>query len=227
MCRNSGACFKFCAQGSASSALCSSFSQFRSLLKVQLVPLSEELVLCDLSTGVPRLLVPVPLHKPLFIQLHGLPHPGVRASCRLISQHFVCKNLSKDEGLWARSCIPCQKSKIQTHTCSVVPQIPVPRRRISHLHVDLVGPLPVSDVFNYLFTMVDRTTIGGRKLFQLPLRFLKFLKQFMEDSCILGKCTNWGGSSIQGWSGFRAAYRDGAASEQHTGMERLQRKSTF
>ena len=72
------------------------------------------------------------------------------------------------------SCIPCQKSKIQTHTRSVVPQIPVPRRRISHLHVDLVGPLPVSDVFNYLLTMVDRTTIGGRRLFQLPLSFLKF-----------------------------------------------------
>ena len=29
---------------------------------------------------------------------------------------------------------------------------------MSHLHVDLVGPLPVSGSFNYLFTMVDLTT---------------------------------------------------------------------
>ena len=129
-----------------------------SVLNVQLVPFSAELVLCDLSTGVPRPLVPVPLRKTLFLQLHGLSHPGVRASRRLISQHFVWKNLSKDVGLWARSCIPCQKSKVQIHTRSNIPSIPVPNRRFSHLHVDLVGPLPVSGGFNYLFTMIDRTT---------------------------------------------------------------------
>ena len=107
-----------------------------SALKVQLVKLSEELFFCDLSTGVPRPLVPVLLHKPLLLQLHGLSHPGVRASRRLISQHFVSKFLSKDVGLWARSCIPCQRSKIQTHTRSSAPHIPIPSRRFSHLQVN-------------------------------------------------------------------------------------------
>ncbi len=37
--------------------------------------------------------------------------------------------------------------------------IPIPSRRFSHVHVDLVGPLPVSeDGFTYIMTMVDRTS---------------------------------------------------------------------
>uniref|UniRef100_A0AAQ4R448 Integrase catalytic domain-containing protein n=1 Tax=Gasterosteus aculeatus aculeatus TaxID=481459 RepID=A0AAQ4R448_GASAC len=35
---------------------------------------------------------------------------------------------------------------------------PVPERRFDHVNVDLVGPLPSSHGFNYLLTMVDRTT---------------------------------------------------------------------
>ncbi|MFN9908616.1 MAG: DDE-type integrase/transposase/recombinase, partial [bacterium] len=34
----------------------------------------------------------------------------------------------------------------------------MPRRRFEHVHVDLVGPLPQSSGFSYLFTIVDRTT---------------------------------------------------------------------
>ena len=41
---------------------------------------------------------------------------------------------------------------------STVPSIPVPSRRFSHVHVDLVGPLPSSQGYSYLLTMIDRTT---------------------------------------------------------------------
>jgi transposase InsO family protein len=41
----------------------------------------------------------------------------------------------------------------------VPPQhIPVPTRRFSHIHVDLVGPLLASKGFTYLFTIIDRTS---------------------------------------------------------------------
>ncbi len=36
--------------------------------------------------------------------------------------------------------------------------IPVPICRFAHLHVDLVGPLPSSCTYTYLFTVVDRTS---------------------------------------------------------------------
>ncbi len=38
------------------------------------------------------------------------------------------------------------------------PHIPVPTRRFSHIHVGLVGPLPASKGFTYLFTIIDRTS---------------------------------------------------------------------
>jgi hypothetical protein len=36
--------------------------------------------------------------------------------------------------------------------------IPIPQRRFSHLHVNLVGPLQYSNNFNYIFTIIDRTS---------------------------------------------------------------------
>jgi transposase InsO family protein len=40
-----------------------------------------------------------------------------------------------------------------------VQPIPVPIQRFSHVHVDLVGPLPVSaDGYAYLLTAIDRST---------------------------------------------------------------------
>jgi hypothetical protein len=57
-----------------------------------------------------------------------------------------------------RNCLQCQRAKIHRHVSLQAAHIPVPVRRFSHLHVDLVGPLPRSSGFSFLFTMVDRTT---------------------------------------------------------------------
>ncbi len=52
----------------------------------------------------------------------------------------------------------CERAKVHRHV-QVPPQhIPVPTRRFSHIHVDLVGPLPASKGFTYLFTIIDRTS---------------------------------------------------------------------
>jgi hypothetical protein len=57
-----------------------------------------------------------------------------------------------------KNCIQCQKAKIHRHVILQAAHIPVPVRRFSHIHVDLVGPLPRSSGFSYLFTVIDRTT---------------------------------------------------------------------
>ena len=90
-------------------------------------------IFCDISTGSLRPLVPLQLRRKLFIQLHSISHPGVRASKRLISSRFVWKGMSRDVGLWAKSCISCQRSKISTHVHSTVSPLPVPTRRFSHV----------------------------------------------------------------------------------------------
>ena len=111
-----------------------------------------------LSTGSPRPLVPVSLRRQVFDAIHNLSHPGVRPTRRLVSRAFVWSGLSKDVSDWARGCLHCQRSKVQQHVHSAIPHIPVPARRFSHIHVDLVGPLPSSRGFTHLFTIVDRTS---------------------------------------------------------------------
>ena len=139
---------------------CPSIQVMRELPSLSIVNVTLESgdLICDSSTGSLRPLVPEVLRKPLFQALHNISHPGVRGSRRLISTRFVWPGLSRDVGLWTRSCLRCQQSKIQTHVKSSVPAIPVPSRRFSHVHIDIVGPLPSSQGYSYLLTMIDRTT---------------------------------------------------------------------
>jgi len=116
------------------------------------------LLWCDLSTGAPRPLVPVVFRYAVFLALHGIAHPGTRATRRMISARFVWEKMSSDLALWSRQCLRCQRGKVLKHHRPVPVPIPVPVRRFSHIHVDLVGPLPRSGGYSYLFTIIDRTT---------------------------------------------------------------------
>ena len=49
-------------------------------------------------------------------------------------------------------------SKIHRHTKAPLARIPEPQSRFDHIHMDLVGPLPPSQGFTHLFTIVDRFT---------------------------------------------------------------------
>ena len=52
----------------------------------------------------------------------------------------------------------CQHGKILRHAHSPPEQISVPHWRFSHIHIDLVGPLPSSGGFTSILTIVDQTT---------------------------------------------------------------------
>ena len=54
--------------------------------------------------------------------------------------------------------MPCHRTKTHRHIHLQAAPIPVPRRPFAYIHVDLVGPLPPSKGFTYLFTVIDRTT---------------------------------------------------------------------
>ena len=68
---------------------------------------------------------------------------------------FIWHGINKDDHRWARCCVDCQT--VGRHTDTETGDFPQPSRRFGH-HVDVVGPLPPSDSFHYLFTATDRST---------------------------------------------------------------------
>lgn len=115
-------------------------------------------LLCDTSSGQPRPVVPVAFRRQVFDAVHGLSHPSIRATKTLVASKFVWHGVRRQVGLWARSCISCQRAKIHRHVRTPLEVFQVPNRRFDHIHVDLVGPLPLSRGHSALFTIVDRFT---------------------------------------------------------------------
>jgi len=115
-------------------------------------------LLGDISTGEFRAIVPLTFRKQIFLHVHNIAHPGRLATRRLLSSRFVWRGLAADATLWARECMACQQSKVHRHVRLQPLKIPIPQRRFSHIHVDLVGPLLNSNGFTHLFTIIDRTS---------------------------------------------------------------------
>ena len=57
-----------------------------------------------------------------------------------------------------RTCISCQQTKIIQHQVTPLQHFKTPDARFSHVHVDIVGPLPDFSGYKYLLTVVDRFT---------------------------------------------------------------------
>jgi len=117
---------------------------------------NDGMILVDVSTGSPRPLVPLPMRRKVFDNLHGLAHPGIRATLRLVSSRYVWPKMNMDVRNWAKTCLHCQESKVHRHTKSPIGTFATPDARFRHVHIDLVGPLPPSKGYTYLLTCVDR-----------------------------------------------------------------------
>ncbi len=115
-------------------------------------------VLGDVSTGTFRPLLPARFRSAAVLSLHNIHHPGIKATRRMVCASFCWPKMGLFVSALTRNCIHCQKGKIHRHVLLQAAHIPVPVRRFSHIHVDLVGPLPRSSGFSYLFTHVDMTT---------------------------------------------------------------------
>merc|ERR1712228_409981 len=115
-------------------------------------------VLCDISTGKTRPVVPREWKKTVFDAIHGLAHIGTRPTLRAISQRFVWHGLKKEVTHWCKTCPDCQASKINRHTRAPLQSRPLTDKHFGSIRVDLVGPLPESEGMRYLFTIVDRFT---------------------------------------------------------------------
>ena len=135
----------------------SKLRQFRGF-KLQRVLFKDTFLLCDMSTGTPRPVVPPSYRRRVFDAAHGLSHAGTRATRRMIARRWVWQSMQTDISRWCRECTPCQTSKVHKHTVPELQEIPVPTRRFTEINLDLVGPLPTSMENRYLLTIIDRNT---------------------------------------------------------------------
>lgn len=122
------------------------------------VPGSRIPLYCDVSTSTSRPYVPKLLRKQIFDSLHSLSHPGCTASAKLVSGRFIWPGVRRDCREWARSCLPCQRAKVSRHVTSPLGTFNLPRARFKQIHIDLVGPLPLSHGYRYCLTAIDRFT---------------------------------------------------------------------
>ena len=120
---------------------------------------SEQLyLLCDFSQGNARPIVPRALRQSVFDSIHNLSHPGGKTTSRIVRKRFTWPNIRKDIISMARSCMDCQRNKVGRNTITPLKPIHTPNARLTHLHLDLVGPLPSSNGYTYLLTINDRFT---------------------------------------------------------------------
>ena len=122
------------------------------------LPGVDEQLIVDMSTGKPRPLLPASWTRRMYNINHNLAHAGARAMCRQICDRFVWHGMSREIRYWTHTCTACQRAKVSQHVVAPLTPLPMPDKRFDSLHVDIVGPLPASQGFTYLLTIVDRFT---------------------------------------------------------------------
>ncbi|CAI2730875.1 unnamed protein product [Schistosoma spindalis] len=133
------------AAAQANDPVCTEAPQSSSL-QCQEVPLatSSGTILCDISTGLPRPIVPSTYRRLVFDALHGLSHPGIAATLRLIAARYVWPSMNKDVRMWVKQCLQCQLSKVHRHVAAPIGTFATPDARFDHVHIDIVRPLPLN-----------------------------------------------------------------------------------
>lgn len=126
--------------------------------KLLTVPNSSVQLYCNIVNGCIRPYIPNKFRRSIFNNLHGLAHPGIRSTQKLISSRFFWPSIAKDVRLWAKSCNSCQRSKTNRHVFSAIGKFSEIKERFAKVHIDIVGPLPPFDGYRYLLTCIDRFT---------------------------------------------------------------------
>lgn len=92
------------------------------------------------------------MHQVVYTSLHGLAQPSVRSTQALTGDCLVWLCMQRDIAAWCRKCIACQMAKVQTHVHAPIHIISEQEFPFSHIHGDIVGPLPPFQRFSYLLT---------------------------------------------------------------------------
>ncbi|GFW91941.1 hypothetical protein TNCV_2152231 [Trichonephila clavipes] len=111
---------------------------------------------CDISTQKIRPYIPQKFRFQIFQLIHGLAHPGIKSTVKLMTEKYVWSDIKKQVREWTKACIRCQKCKVSRHTKSKLGEFEQPDERFSVVHIDLIGKLPPSEGMQYCLTCIDR-----------------------------------------------------------------------
>ena len=117
----------------------------------------QELV-CETSMSLPRPYLPKALRLKVMKTLHGLGHLSVKESVRRISTYYYWNEMRAEITRFCQTCHGCQATKPTKFKPPSLGHFEVPDDRFSHIHMDIVGPLPESQGYKFLLTTIDRTT---------------------------------------------------------------------
>lgn len=130
------------------------------LLKFSQVPLSESSaqIFCETSTGFIRPYIPKNFRLEVFKSVHDLSHPSIKSTNKMLTSKFFWPAINKDCNNWSRACLACQKNKISRHVKNPHKIFQPVSCRFCTIHIDIIGPLPISEGFQYCLTIIDRFT---------------------------------------------------------------------
>ena len=132
----------------------------------QPVEFDQVKLICETSFSRPRPVLPKQLRGFVLKNMHYC-HHGIKETTRLISSQYYWNDMKKEISNYVQTCHGCQSTKPSKLTPPHYGIFDVPDKRFSHCHVDIVGPLPESDGYRYILTIIDRTT---RHLTALPVK---------------------------------------------------------
>lgn len=133
-------------------------SQSKYILQQIRLDFENDTIWCETSTKVNRPFVSQPLRFEIFQTFHSLNHSGVKATRKLINHRYFWPGMNANIAKWTKECQACQKTKIVRHNKAVIEKFNMTNSRFDHIHIDLVGPLPPSNNYTHILTVVDRYT---------------------------------------------------------------------
>ncbi|GBO00521.1 hypothetical protein AVEN_157702-1, partial [Araneus ventricosus] len=79
----------------------------------------------------------------------------IRSTVKQLAIRFIWPSINKQVKEWAQACINCQKAKVTRHSKSKFAQFQEVDTRFSIVHIDLIGPMPLSNGQVYCLTCID------------------------------------------------------------------------
>ena len=125
-------------------------------------------LLCEVSSKQgPRPFVPQDLRQTIIHSLHAIDHIGYKSTKKRVASDYFWPAINSDIQKFVKQCDICKR--IKPNKALIGPgKFPVPEQRMSHVLVDICGPLPVShNGYKYILTCVDR---ASRYCSALPLK---------------------------------------------------------